>query len=276
MVNGEKGTKKLRIQYLGFTRGADDAESAEKRAEVVTGHPSSSNSNGGGRLAAKKKKAAAATTPSLEQQQLLLHRGGAVFCRRQPPKVDYQWLSRHGGRRGDARGGDRGRGRGDLPNEEAARQCALRDIENDDMRQQVQDFHRDIENGDLRQQSKPVYDKDILSMPVYDEPVYDEDIFSMPVYDKPVYDEDILSMSVVYDKPIYDEDILLMSESPPPSVKFDDVAEDEGIAFDDNEEYAEAEGENRLVEFMFGNGDDADNLPRETAEFRNVGRKDTT
>ena len=137
----------------------------------------------------------------------------------------------YGGRRGDARSGGRGWGHGDLPNEEAARQRDLRDIENDDLRQQVRDLQRNIENGDLRQQvrelqrrlarlekrrgksnpmrsnalerrsvddslfndvyggqSKPVYDKDILSMPVYDEPVYDEDIFSIPVYVKPVYD----------------------------------------------------------------------------------------
>ncbi|KAG6437145.1 hypothetical protein SASPL_102056 [Salvia splendens] len=240
---------------------------------------------------------------------------------------------RHGGRRGDARGG----GRGDLPNEEAARQRDLRDIENDDLRQQVRDLQCDIENGDLRQQVRdlqrdiengdlrqqvrdlqrrlarlekcrgksnpmrsiaperrsmddplfndvftsydvdepsknrnsnifsmpvydtPVYDEDIfyelpeppknsnnniLAMPVHDKPVYDEDILSMPVYDKPVYDEDILSMPVVYDKLVYDEDILLMSKSPPPSMKFDYTAEDEGVI---NEEFGEAEGGNRLL-----------------------------
>ncbi|KAG6406671.1 hypothetical protein SASPL_134278 [Salvia splendens] len=59
---------------------------------------------------------------------------------------------RHGGRRGDARGGGRGGGRGDLPNEEAARQCDLRDIENDDLRQQVLDLQHDTKNGDMRQQ----------------------------------------------------------------------------------------------------------------------------
>ena len=100
-------------------------------------------------------------------------------------------------------------------------------------------------------QSKPVYDKDILSMTVYDEPVCDEDIFSIPVYDKPVYNKDIFSIPV-YDKPVYDEDILsmpvydmpvygedifnelpgLMSQSSPPSVKFDDATEDEGVVVD--------------------------------------------
>ena len=55
---------------------------------------------------------------------------------------------RHGGRCGDARGV----GRGDLPNEECARQHVLRDIENDDLRKQVRDLQRDIENSDLRQQ----------------------------------------------------------------------------------------------------------------------------
>ncbi|KAG6414266.1 hypothetical protein SASPL_126984 [Salvia splendens] len=101
----------------------------------------------------------------------------------------------------------------------------------------------------------PVYDEDIfyelpeqpnnsniniLSMSVYDKPVYDEDILSMPVYDKPVYDEDILSMPV-YDKPVCDEDIFnelpgVTSESPSPSVKFDDTDEDEGMDVDDDEE----------------------------------------
>ncbi|KAG6436552.1 hypothetical protein SASPL_101453 [Salvia splendens] len=86
----------------------------------------------------------------------------------------------------------------------------------------------------------------ILSMPVYDKPVYDGDILSMPVYDKHVYDEDILSMPV-YDTPVCDEDIFneflgMMSKFPPPSVKFDDAAEDEGMDVDDDEEYGEAEG----------------------------------
>ncbi|KAG6387438.1 hypothetical protein SASPL_152626 [Salvia splendens] len=151
---------------------------------------------------------------------------------------------RHGGRLGDARGGGRGGGRGDLQNKEAARQRDLRDIENDDLRQQVRDLQCDIENGDLRRQvrhlqprlarlekrrgkSNPMrsimlerrsmndplfsdvftsYDADEPSKNMYDEPVYDEDICSMSVYDKPVHDEDILSMSE-YDKLIYDEDI---------------------------------------------------------------------
>ena len=67
-------------------------------------------------------------------------------------------------------------------------------------------MHDSLFNDVYGDKSKPVYDKDILSMPVYDEPVYNEDIFLIPVYDKPVYDEDILSMPV-YDKPVYDEDI---------------------------------------------------------------------
>ncbi|KAG6423928.1 hypothetical protein SASPL_114336 [Salvia splendens] len=105
----------------------------------------------------------------------------------------------------------------------------------------------------------PVYDEDILSMVVYDKPVYDEDMLSMPVYDEPVYDEDMLSMPV-YDEPVYDEDMfyelpVLMSKSSPPSVKFDDVAEDEGVVVYDDEEYDEAEGEKRLLGFMFGNVD---------------------
>ncbi|KAG6436703.1 hypothetical protein SASPL_101605 [Salvia splendens] len=98
----------------------------------------------------------------------------------------------------------------------------------------------------------------IFSMSVYDTLVYDEDIFYelseqpnnsntnillMSVYDKHVYDEDILSMQV-YDKPVCDEGIFNelpgeMSKSPPPSVKFDDAAEDEGMDVDDNEEYDE-------------------------------------
>ena len=59
---------------------------------------------------------------------------------------------RYGGRRGNARGGNRGGELGDLPNEEAARQRDLRDIENGDLRRQVRDLQRDIENGDLQQQ----------------------------------------------------------------------------------------------------------------------------
>ena len=57
---------------------------------------------------------------------------------------------------------------------------------------------------------------------------------------------------------IYDEDIFyelprLMSYFSPPSVKFGDAAEDEGIAVYDDEEYDEAEGGNHLMWFMFGN-----------------------
>ncbi|KAG6433137.1 hypothetical protein SASPL_104745 [Salvia splendens] len=68
-------------------------------------------------------------------------------------------------------------------------------------------------------------------------------IFFISVYDKPVYDEDILSMPV-YDKPIYDEDIFyelpgLVSKSLPPSMKFDNAVEDEGVAVDDNDELEE-------------------------------------
>ncbi|KAG6403136.1 hypothetical protein SASPL_135353 [Salvia splendens] len=98
---------------------------------------------------------------------------------------------------------------------------------------------------------KHVYDEDILLIPVYDKPVYDEDISSMLVYDKSVYDEDILLMPV-YDKPVYDDDILLMNESSPSSVKFDDVAEDEGVAIDDDEEYDEAKGGNYLLDSCLG------------------------
>ena len=47
---------------------------------------------------------------------------------------------RYGGRRSDARSGGRGGGLGYHPNEEAARQRDLRDIENDDLRQQVRDL----------------------------------------------------------------------------------------------------------------------------------------
>ncbi|KAG6417532.1 hypothetical protein SASPL_119715 [Salvia splendens] len=173
---------------------------------------------------------------------------------------------RHGGRRGG--------GCGDLPNEETARQRDLRDIENDDLRQQGKSNPTRSIAPERRSMDDPLfsnvltsYDADepsknsnstIFLMPVYDTPVYDEDIFyelpeppknsnnnilSMPVYDKPVCDEDILSMPV-YDKPVYDEDIFyelpgLMSKSSPPSVKFDDAAEDEGVAVNDNEELEE-------------------------------------
>ncbi|KAG6437291.1 hypothetical protein SASPL_102205 [Salvia splendens] len=222
---------------------------------------------------------------------------------------------RYGGRRDDARGGGCGGGRGDLPNEEAERQRDLRDIENNDLRQQVRDLQRDIENGDLRRQVRHLqrrlarlderrgksnamrsntperrsmddpsfsdvftsFDADeslknsnsnISSMLVYDTPVYDEDIFyellepsknsnsnisSMSVYDTPVYDEDIfyelpkppknsnnnIFLIPVYDKPVYDEDIFdelpgLVSKSPPPSVKFDSAAEEDGFDFKDS------------------------------------------
>ncbi|KAG6399521.1 hypothetical protein SASPL_141002 [Salvia splendens] len=160
---------------------------------------------------------------------------------------------RYGGRRGDARGSSRGGRRRDLPNKEVARQHDLRDIENDDLRQQVRDLQRDIENGDLRQQRRsmdnPLF-SDVFTSSDADEPSKNSNsnIFSMPVYDTPVYDEDIfyelseppknsknniLSMSV-YDKPVYDGDIFyellgLVSKSLPPSVKFDNAAEDEGI-----------------------------------------------
>ncbi|KAG6434433.1 hypothetical protein SASPL_106067 [Salvia splendens] len=124
---------------------------------------------------------------------------------------------RHGGRRGDARGGDRGGGHGDLPNEEVARHHDLRDIENDDLTQQVRGLQRNIENGDLRQQvrdlqrrlarlekhrvkSKP--ERRSMDDPLFsdvftsydaDEPLRNSNnnMFSMPMYDTPVYDEDI-------------------------------------------------------------------------------------
>ncbi|KAG6388696.1 hypothetical protein SASPL_150128 [Salvia splendens] len=187
---------------------------------------------------------------------------------------------RHGGRCGDARGGGR-----DLRQQVRDLQ---RDIENGDLRQQVRDLQRRLARlekrwgksnpmrsiaSERRSIDDPILNdvftssdadepskndnNNILSMPVYDTPAYDEDIFyelprSMPVYDKPVYDEDILSMPT-YDKPVYDEDIFyelpgLMSKSPPPPVKFDDAAEEEGVAVDDDE----AEGANRLLGFMFG------------------------
>ena len=92
----------------------------------------------------------------------------------------------------------------------------------------------------------------ILSMPVYDTPVHEDDIYSMPVYDKPVYDEDIF-----YELPG------LMSKSSPPSVKFDDVAEDKGVVVYDDEEYDEPEGGNCLLGFMFGNVNGVGDLPVE-------------
>ncbi|KAG6387271.1 hypothetical protein SASPL_152458 [Salvia splendens] len=212
---------------------------------------------------------------------------------------------RHGGRRGDARGGDSGsrptatigatgEASGEIqPNEVY---CAGASF---DGRSIISDV---VTSYDADEPSKNS-NSNIFSMPVYDTPIYDENIFyelpeppknsnnnilSMPVYDKPVYDEDILSMSVnddksvydedilsmpVYDKPVYDEDIFyelpgLMSKSSPPSVKFDDAAEEEGVAVDDDEEYDEAEGENCLLGFMFGNVDGVGDLPREKAEFR--------
>ena len=196
---------------------------------------------------------------------------------------------RYSGRRGDARGSGRGWGHRDLPNEEAARQHDLRDIGNDDLRQQVRDLQRDIENGYLRQQVRDLQRRlarleehrgksntmrsnvperrsmvDPLFSDVFTSSVVDEtskntnsNIFSMPVYDTPVYDEDIF-----YELPG------LASKSPSPSVKFDDVAEDEGVVVYDDEEDDEAEGENRLLGFMFKNGNGADDLPREKAEFR--------
>ena len=59
----------------------------------------------------------------------------------------------------------------------------------------------------------------------------------MPVYDKPVYDEDIF-----YEFPG------LMSQSLPPSVKFDDVSEDEGVVVYDDEEYDEEIFNNAAVD----------------------------
>ncbi|KAG6391026.1 hypothetical protein SASPL_148772 [Salvia splendens] len=150
----------------------------------------------------------------------------------------------HGGRCGDARGGGCGGGRGDLPNEEAARQRALRDIENDDLRQQV--LQRDIENGDLRQQVRdlqrrlarlekrwwksnpmrsiaserrsiddPLFN-DIFTSSDADEPSKNgnNNIFTMSAYDMPVYDEDIFyelpGSFPVYDMLVYDEDMFSM------------------------------------------------------------------
>ncbi|KAG6421574.1 hypothetical protein SASPL_118131 [Salvia splendens] len=159
-----------------------------------------------------------------------------------------------------------------MNDEEAARQRDLRDIENDDLRQQVRDLQRDIENGDLRQQirdlqrrlarlekrrgkSNPMRsnasERRSVDDPLFNDvqrgqskPVYDKDILSMPVYDKSIYDEDILSMPVVYDTPVYDEDIFyelsgLISGSPPLSVIFGNAVEDEGVVVDDDEEYDE-------------------------------------
>ncbi|KAG6382935.1 hypothetical protein SASPL_157336 [Salvia splendens] len=148
----------------------------------------------------------------------------------------------------------------------------LRDIENDDLRQQVRDLQRDIENGDLRQQIRDLQrrlarlekrrgksnkmrsnasERRSVDDPLFNDvqcgqskPVYDKDILSMPVYDKSIYDEDILSMPVVYDTPVYDEDIFyelsgLISGSPPLSVIFGNAIEDEGVVVDDDEEYDE-------------------------------------
>lgn len=41
-----------------------------------------------------------------------------------------------------------------------------------------------------------------------------------------------------------------MRKSPPPSLKFDDPAEDEGIAVNDGKEYNEAEREDRSMEIV--------------------------
>ncbi|XP_047942865.1 ankyrin repeat and SOCS box protein 14-like [Salvia hispanica] len=85
------------------------------------------------------------------------------------------------------------------------------------VRRSVDDsLFNDVHGG----QPKPVYDKDILSMPVYDKPVYDEDIF----YELPG----------------------LISESPPPYVIFDDTAEDEDVVVDDDDEYGKAGQGNHL------------------------------
>ncbi|KAG6382747.1 hypothetical protein SASPL_157544 [Salvia splendens] len=83
----------------------------------------------------------------------------------------------------------------------------------------------------------------IFSMPVYDTPVYDEDIFYELSEPPKNSNNNILSIPV-YDKPIYDEDKFyelpgLVSKFPPPFVKFDDTADDEGVAVDDDEELEE-------------------------------------
>ncbi|KAG6414100.1 hypothetical protein SASPL_126818 [Salvia splendens] len=88
-------------------------------------------------------------------------------------------------------------------------------------------------------------------------------ILSMPEYAMPIYDDDMLSM-LVYDTPIvYDEDIFyelpgLVSKSPPPSVKFDDAAEDEDVAVNDDEELEEKVAmPQREARFITGFGDSA-------------------
>ncbi|KAG6382689.1 hypothetical protein SASPL_157604 [Salvia splendens] len=154
---------------------------------------------------------------------------------------------RHGGKRGDARGGGSGGGRGDLQNEEATRKCDLRDIEIDDLRQQVRDLQRDIEIDDLqrqvrdlqqweehRQKSKPkrsnVSEHRLMHDPVFDDvcrsqpksssnfggfnkqSAFDHDsILTSSNTDEPSKNcnSNILS-TPVYDTPIYDEDMLSM------------------------------------------------------------------